>query len=127
MLGASSKADSHRVTSCSAAGCIAKAFFPIFVTTGWRCAGQNKNVISFGDDEESNDEDVLGSKASIQFRSAHEMIKDDRRLESVPEGVHDAHVAELKARLAAEQVRIQSKFAGTKISSDGSASSSFQF
>jgi hypothetical protein len=66
--------------------------------------GQNRNVLSFGDDVESEDEGVAGSKGAIQFRSAHEMIHDDHRLESVPVGVHDAHVAELKLRLTAEQV-----------------------
>lgn len=60
-------------------------------------------MLSFGDDAESEDEDVAGAGA-LKFRSAHEMIDDDARLESAPQGVHDAHVDELKARLAAEQV-----------------------
>jgi hypothetical protein len=64
------------------------------------------NVLSFGDEEEEEEVQASGEGArAIRFRSAHEMIDDDARLEKAEVGVHDAHVEELQRRLATEHVR----------------------
>lgn len=68
-----------------------------------RDAGKKLNVLSFGD--EAEEEEAALDAATVRFRSAHETLRGDARLEEAPAGVHDAHVADLQARLARERVR----------------------
>lgn len=68
------------------------------------CAGKKLNVLSFGD--EADEEEADEAEAAVRFRSAHETLHDDARLQPAEVGVHDAHVAELQARLAHERVRL---------------------
>lgn len=67
-------------------------------------------MLSFGDeadgDEEADDGDGAAFAKGVRFRSAHETLAEgDSRLEAAAVGVHDAHVADLHARIAREQVR----------------------
>ena len=67
-------------------------------------AGKKLNVLSFGAEAEEDEEAAQAFAADVRFRSAHETLTDDARLRHEEAGVHDAHVAELQARLAREQV-----------------------
>ena len=71
-------------------------------------AGKKLNVLSFGDEADGDEDGDGGAFASgVRFRSAHETLAADEgasRLEAAAAGVHDAHVADLQARIAREQV-----------------------
>ena len=73
------------------------------------CVGRKLNVLSFG--EGDDDEDTGGDQggfaaenANLRFRSAHETLGEEGRLLAAEAGVHDEHVAGMRARHARLQV-----------------------
>jgi hypothetical protein len=67
-----------------------------------RHAGKKLNVLSFGEDAEEDGD--MGFAAGVRFRSAHEMLRGDSKLQAEEVGVHDASFDELRSRLEHEQV-----------------------
>jgi hypothetical protein len=63
-------------------------------------AGKKLNVLSFGDEAEEGEEEGK----EVRYRSAHEVLREDAKLQQAEVGVHDEHVEQLQQRLAQEQV-----------------------
>ena len=69
------------------------------------CAvGKALSKLSFGDEAEEDEGELAMAREQLRFRSAHETLTDDARLEQVAPGAHDGHVAAIRERLAQEQV-----------------------